>query len=414
MDSITITGPIGQINGSVNLPLSKSIANRLLLMSSFENLIPTETENLPRDTEVLKELLQLNSSELDAGQAGSSYRFMLAKCAITPGSWIVKGSKRMHSRPIGPLVEALKKLGADISYLGQLGFPPVVIHGKDLQSPGPIDIPADISSQFISAILMIGPYVKGGIHLKMNGKILSLPYIRMTVSLMNQCGVSAYLDNRDIIAEEGRYRQFPDQVERDWSAASYFLGLPLLQGGGQLKLKGLLPDSIQGDQQALFHFGQLGLQTDFSEGELRIQAREQGNLKGKTLELDFIHQPDLVQTYAAFCLRMGMRARFTSCFNLNLKETNRLDKLKDLVTQLNGIVLEGPEGSLFFDSPVRFSGANLNATFPSWDDHRMAMSLALLSTGGNTLKIENPEVVVKSFPGFWRELSNLGFQMEVK
>lgn len=412
MRNISIQGPAGKIEGKVMLPISKSIANRLLVMSSFETMIKLEQEPLPEDVEILRDLLTLDSSRLDAGHAGTAYRFILAKSAIIPGERIIDGSDRMHRRPIAPLVDALRSLGADISYISREGYPPVRAVGKKLISSSPISIRGDISSQFISAILMIAPYVVNGLELHLEGPILSRPYIDMTLQLMKNCGVEVEVMDTIIKVPEGRYTRFPEEIEKDWSAPSYFLGLPLLQRGGNLLLRGLTDRSIQGDAVALKWFESLGLQSEFSAEGLRIWTEEEFRPLTAHLELDFTDCPDLAQTMTFFCLKAGIKARFSGCHNLNLKETQRLDKLKEFVVLFGGNLLPGSkEGTLFFNPPasIRFSDGQVLSTH---GDHRMAMSAALLAADGNHLTLENPEVVNKSFPEFWKELERTGFRIK--
>nr|MBS0037153.1 hypothetical protein [Saprospiraceae bacterium] len=412
MKTISVQGPAGRIDGEVMLPISKSIANRLLVMSSFETLIDPGQSPLPEDVKILYNLLTSDSKILRAGHAGTAYRFMLVKCAMSPGQRTLEGSDRMHQRPIAPLVDALRALGADICYLGREGYPPVRVVGKNLISSSPIALRADISSQFISALLMAAPYVKNGMDLRLEGQILSRPYIDMTLDLMRNCGVKVEETEKSIKVSEGRYTRFPEEVEMDWSAASYFLGIPLLQGGGQLLLRGLTEDSIQGDAVALKWFESLGLQREFSSAGLRIWTEEEFRSPAEPLALDFTDCPDLAQTMTFFCLASGMKARFRGCYNLNLKETQRLDKLREYVVLCGGNILPADEADALFFNPPASVWLSDRQILPTHGDHRMAMSAALLATAGNHIWLENPEVVKKSFPLFWKALGGIGFRIE--
>ncbi len=414
MNTISIRGPRDEMAGEIELPPSKSIANRLLLMSSFEKLTLPREKDLPQDIRALLGGLSHPTPQLDVGHAGTAFRFLLAASALRPGKWEIRGSDRMHRRPVSPLVDALRQLGAKIKYLNEKGYPPLLVEGRPLKSTAPVKIQADISSQFISALLMIAPYVKHGVEIIPDGKILSRPYIEMTLQLMKDCGAIFTRQGETIRVEEGKYRNIPDKLERDWSAASYFLGMPLLEGKGQLHLRGLEKSHLQGDAEVLGWFKNMGLLSEFSQRGLTVWIDRPSDFSGTVLELDFTAQPDLAQTMTFFCLRAGIKARFSGCYNLNLKETRRLDKLKEWVVNCGGKLIETrSEDELFFDAPQRLR-LNNSTRMPTYDDHRFAMAMSLLACKKNQVVLENPEVVHKSFPGFWRALEKAGFGLNVK
>ena len=414
MKTISIRGPINEMAGEIELPPSKSIANRLLLMSSFEKLTQPRERDLPEDILALLRGLSHQTPQLDVGHAGTAFRFLLAASALRPGKWEIRGSDRMHRRPVSPLVDALRQLGAKIKYLKEKGYPPLLVEGRPLKSTAPVKIQADISSQFISALLMIAPYVKNGVEIIPEGRMLSRPYIEMTLQLMKDCGAIFTRQGETIRVEEGKYRNIPDKLERDWSAASYFLGMPLLEGHGKLHFKGLEKSDLQGDAEALDWFKNLGLQSEFGQRGLTVWIDRPSDFSGTVLELDFTAQPDLAQTMTFFCLRAGIKARFGGCYNLNLKETRRLDKLREWVVICGGKLLGGTAADeLFFDPPVK-TRTFKNRALPTYDDHRFAMSMSLLACNKNQVVLENPEVVNKSFPGFWRALEKAGFSLNVK
>ena len=408
MDYLKISGPKTTINGIVELPISKSIANRKLIIESLtgkpEKFI---VQHLPADVEILQNLLNSRKSELNTHHAGTAYRFLLAYLSIQEGVFVLDGSPRMRKRPIGILVESLNKLGADIQYLGENRYPPLKINGKKLHSKGkPITLRADVSSQYISALMMIAPYIKGGLELHLKGKVLSVPYIQMTAKLMQEAGADVFFDGKKISIQQKAYSRKIASLERDWSAAPYFLSILFLQKGKELFFPGLYLESSQGDAIAADWFKDLGLDSYQKKSGTRFKYNQ--NKITAVLEKNFSDQPDLVPTFAMLCLASGIKARFSGCDNLNLKESNRLDVLRETAKKL-GAVVHKPNSAteLFFDPPEKIVIPE-DFIFHTLDDHRLAMSYALLACTGRSIKISDPTVVEKSFPAFWEELMKIG------
>lgn len=409
MDNLRITGPETTVNGIVQLPISKSIANRKLIIESLAgNAEKFPKERLPKDVEILQNLLISGKSELNTQHAGTAYRFLLAYLSIQEGVFVLDGSPRMRKRPIGILVESLNKLGADIQYLGERGYPPLRINGKKLHSKGdPITLRADVSSQYISALMMIAPYIEGGLELHLEGKVLSTPYIQMTANLMHKAGVEVFFEKEKISIQQKYYSSKINSVERDWSAAPYFLSILLLQKGNELFFPELHLKSSQGDAVASQWFKDLGLESYQEKSGTRFRYNQKE--KPYIFEKNFSDQPDLVPTFAMLCLASGIKARFTGCDNLNLKESNRLDVLRETARKLGAIIYEPNSATeLFFDPPESIIIPE-DTIFQTLDDHRLAMSYSLLGSLGRSIKIADPSVVGKSFPAFWEELMKIGF-----
>lgn len=412
MSQLKITGPLFPIKGNVSLPISKSIANRILIIQSLIGKpLAFADQQLPEDVKIMQSLLKSGGSELNVQHAGTAYRFLLAYLSIQNGTFILDGSARMRKRPIGILVQSLQSLGADIQYLEKEGFPPLKISGKKLHSKGkPITLRADVSSQYISALMMIAPYIEGGLELRLEGKVLSAPYIQMTANLMQEAGVDVFFDREKISIPQKAYSRKITSVERDWSAAPYFLSILLLQKGNELFFPELHLKSSQGDAIASQWFKNLGLESYQEKSGTRFIYKQKE--KPFVFEKNFSDQPDLVPTFAMLCLASGIKARLSGCDNLNLKESNRLDLLKESARKLGAIIYEPNSATeLFFDPPENISIPE-DFVFPTLDDHRLAMSYSLMGSLGRSIKIADPSVVGKSFPAFWNELKNLGFDIE--
>lgn len=414
--AIRVNGAIGGIEASIKLPFSKSILNRWLVINFLAKsekraeipLVEIIDQYSPEDVLHLRDLLLEKNGNLFAGHGGTTARFGLAVKCLQDGVWQLSGTDRLNSRPIGILVDGLRKLGANIEYLKEEGRLPVKIYGGELVSEGPIAISGGVSSQFISALLLIAPYVKSGLCLQIQPPILSRTYIEMTLSLMRTANIKLEKEGNNILVFPGHYHPEAFVPERDWSAASYFLAALYLQGMGQLYFPGLCLNSIQGDAQIVDIFSDLGM--EFREGEKGLEAllRPKEKVIPSCLELDFTHIPDMAQTFVLLCLREGLEGRFTGCDNLDLKETQRLQKLKALVELCGGEIVASGSGLLHFISPREIKLPQ-NQTLKTFADHRMAMSQALLACQGDTVEIEDAAVVGKSFPAFWSELENLGF-----
>ena len=400
---IIVTAPPQPLRGSINLEGSKSISNRLLIMQSlcnggFEirNLSPAE------DTTTLRHLLQELPAISDVGAAGTTMRFLTALYSITAGERILTGSARMQQRPIGILVQALKRLGADITYLERDGYPPVRIRGKHIKG-GEVRIRADVSSQYISALLMIGPLLERGLKLYLDGQVASFPYIRMTLQTMLELGIDCRMEGQTIFVSPGVYMAKPMQAESDWSAASYYYSMCALSHGSQLRIRGLLSDSLQGDSVLPRIYERLGVQSHFEDGELILRHT---NAHTEHMDVHFSDCPDIAQTVAVTCAAMGVQARFTGVESLRIKETDRTAALQAELQKFGVQFQETAPGVWELYGKAR---ASYRQEIKTYEDHRMAMSFAPLALTMGSIAIEEAQVVRKSYPSFWYDMARLGF-----
>jgi 3-phosphoshikimate 1-carboxyvinyltransferase len=403
------------IAGTVQLPGSKSISNRALILRALCGQdFPIVGLSTATDTATLDRLLRERPRIWDAGHAGTTFRFLTAYLAFQPGEQIMTGSERMRQRPIHPLVTALRKLGADISYLSSAGFPPLRIGEASLSAENHITIPADVSSQFVTALLLIAPTLPKGLKISLEGNVVSQPYISMTLSLMRHFGVRSRWSSRQISVGRQDYQAKPFRVEADWSAASYFFGMAALCQRADLLLAGLGPDSLQGDAVLRELMGPFGVQSTFESQGLRILRQADTALPGAFV-YDFLHCPDLAQTLAVLCAGLGVPARFAGLDTLNTKETDRIAALRSELGKI-GVSFGASDPPLSGKGAPRFSmhgNARFEQTpvFSTYQDHRMAMAFSMLALL-HPVYIEDPSVVSKSFPGYWEQLERLGFGIE--
>ncbi|MDL5045114.1 3-phosphoshikimate 1-carboxyvinyltransferase [Oscillatoria amoena NRMC-F 0135] len=409
MEQITLAVNNDEVRGVVALPASKSIANRLLVMNALAaNVITINNLSQANDTRLLHSILDelsfntISAVEIDCHDAGTVMRFLTAFFAITEGKWLLKGTERMHQRPIGILVEKLKELGADIEYLHNEGYPPLLINGTQLKG-GEIRIDAGISSQYISALMMIAPYLKNGLTLKLEGKITSKPYISLTTGLMQQCGVHAGFVGNVITIPEGKYKATKTTVESDWSAASYWYAVAAVANRAEIQLNGLLPDSLQGDSVVARLMEEFGVTTTFTNNGVLIKN---GGTVTNHFEHDFTDCPDLGPTFIALCGAMGIPARFYGLESLAIKES---DRTAALATELKkvGVVFEqnGEYWQLIPNNEALNSSKTIE--FDTYNDHRLAMALSVFSIVLSEIKINNPQVIIKSYPTFWDDFMQI-------
>jgi 3-phosphoshikimate 1-carboxyvinyltransferase len=367
------------------------------------------------DTELLQSLLQREKIILDAGPAGTTFRFLTAYLALQPDIQILTGSERMKKRPIKVLVEALRQLGADIEYLEKEGYPPLKIGepNDDFGRKNRLTIPADTSSQYISALLMIAPILPRGLELTLAGKIVSRPYIEMTLALMRYFGVTAGWKDNVIKINPQDYRAKEFTVEADWSAASYYYAMAVFADELDLQLNGLFKDSVQGDAVLAPMMEKFGIKTVFNDRGIRLT--KSGAAIPPVFEYDFLECPDLAQTLAVVCAGAGVHGVFTGLETLRIKETDRISALKNELAKVQAFLSKLPEkfskksGKQFFQIEGKAVVENA-PTFATYEDHRMAMAFAPLAMFGD-IRIEEPEVVKKSYPNFWRDLTELGFEV---
>lgn len=403
-----IHAPAASWKTSVQLPASKSICNRALILNAL-SYSPYEIQNLSDcdDTDVMVKALNSNDSHFDVKAAGTAMRFLTAFLSKVVGEWTITGTERMKNRPIRILVDALNAVGAKIEYLEKKGFPPLRIMGSALQG-GEISLDGGVSSQYISALLMIAPLMEKGLTLHLQGKVISKPYIHLTLQLMKQYGVESEWVGSTIKVAPQSYRPLPYTVESDWSAASYWYEMMALSQQAEIELKGLFKESLQGDAAGAKLFAQLGVATDYKAGG--VVLRKNGNVCQKLI-YDFVNEPDLAQTFVTTCAFMDIPFRFTGLQSLKIKETDRIEALKCELRKL-GYVLTDTNGSILEWNGERCE-PEAHPVITTYEDHRMAMAFAPASlVQKEGIEIAHPEVVSKSYPHFWENLESAGFVVE--
>lgn len=391
------------LEGTIQLPASKSIANRALVVASLGGFVD-QLQNLSDcdDTQAVLSALGSGTHTPNIGAAGTAMRFLTAYYAQKEGVWEISGSERMHHRPIGILVEALRSVGADITYMQQEGYPPLHIVGKNLQG-GEIELDGGVSSQYISALLMIAPLMEKGLVIRLQGQVVSVPYIEMTLSLMRYFGIDSSFDGAVIRIEPQTYTAKPFVVENDWSAASYWYAIAALHADATLQLPYLLSDSWQGDAQLACLFEPFGVCTRFTEQGVEI-SHTAVELPEK-LEYDLSGQPDLAQTLVVVCLLKQLPFEFSGLGNLKIKETDRIAALIAECKKLGYVLHEVAEGTLAWEGE-RCAMAS-PVSIATYEDHRMAMAFAPAVMKLGSMIIQEPQVVSKSYPAYWTEMVKL-------
>ncbi len=398
--------PDEMIDAHIALPLSKSISNRALVINAMtRGALPLENVARCDDTDVMVRALSSSDDEINIGAAGTAMRFLTAYYASLPGRTVtIDGSERMRHRPIKALVDALRECGAVIDYIGEEGFPPLRITGRKLDG-GDVSLPASISSQYISALLMIAPLMEHGLRLTLVGDIISRPYIAMTLSMMREWGVESDFPGNVIDVRPGEYKPVKFSVEADWSAASYWYEIAALSSES-ISLSGLYRDSCQGDSHLSEIFRNFGIVTGFNDEGVLLEPSPDMNPR---LVIDMREQPDLAQTVAVTCCLLGIPFHITGLSTLRIKETDRLEALRRELEKLSFVVAIEKDSELIWDGgrcPVLEEPA-----IDTYEDHRMAMAFAPVALYAPGLKINNVEVVTKSYPGFWDDLRQVGFNL---
>ena len=418
----TIKAPL-TLQADITLPASKSISNRALVISALaarqgapaangDNLILPDNLSQCDDTDVMVAALHDMPDTIDIKAAGTAMRFMTAYLSVTPGTHVITGTERMQHRPIRILVDALRSLGADIEYVCEEGYPPLRITGKQLTADS-VTIDGNVSSQYISALLMIGPVLQNGLTLSLRGDIVSRPYIDLTLNMMRDYGAEVEWSGVDTITVmPTSYRSRHYFVESDWSAASYWYQLMALycDNDSDLRLHGLMRGSRQGDSRCEYIFSLLGVNTTYDTEEELTPTTVTLSYKAEhlsRLDFDFTHQPDLAQTMIATCLAAGIQFHFRGLASLKIKETDRIEAMKAEMRRLGFVIYD------YNDSELRWDGERCqpepDALVQTYDDHRMAMSIAPMSVILRDLRINHPSVVSKSYPQFWEHLRSAGF-----
>lgn len=412
--SIQLSHSSSVLKGEINLTASKSESNRALIIQALcgDNF---EIKNLAEaeDTEVLTQLLKKIQSASDAndnqpvlsvGIAGTVMRFLTAFLALKKGRWLLTGEERMKERPIKILVDTLENLGADISYVENEGYPPLLINGKELNGEF-VKMDGSISSQYISALLMIAPQLKNGLQIDFKGEIISKPYIDMTINMMQYfCAEVDWLDN-SILVKRGNYYAKDFIVEADWSAASYWYSIVALAKEAELILYGLKKDSLQGDSAVIDIYKNFGVDTEFIDNGVRLTKSSEFRIQNSELKIDFVNCPDIAQTVAVTCAALNVTTRLTGLKTLRIKETDRIAALENELNELGfNVEVENDDLIIYSINNVELK----NHPIKTYNDHRMAMAFAPLALL-NCITIKTPEVVKKSYPQFWEDLNMVGF-----
>lgn len=402
----------------INLPASKSIANRALIIKALverQNKLANDgldISNLSNadDTQLLQNILngfkatdsRLLATErgvikIDAGMAGTAYRFLTAFLAIQQGQFLLTGHQRMKQRPILPLVNALQKLGANITYVENQGYPPLQITGTPLNG-GSVEIDGSISSQFITALMLVAPYLKNGLIIDIKGGLVSYSYVQLTAEIMRHFGADVRLTPQKIQVKPKPYQAQAFAVENDWSSASYFYSIGALTGQ-TIQLNKLHKNSLQGDVEIVNWFKYLGVNTQWINPNTLVltPVKREWNY----INIDFINQPDMAQTIIALCVGLGLEGDFKGLQTLKIKETNRVVALQTEVAKFGYALIEN--GEVYTLKSTQTVSKTEKISIKTYNDHRMAMAFAPLQFIYPNLQIENPNVVSKSFPNFWKE-----------
>ena len=398
------------VRTTIQLPASKSISNRALIINALaRGTTPPCNLSDCDDTLVMIKALAENNETIDIMAAGTAMRFLTAYLSTVQGTHILTGTERMQQRPIQILVNALRELGAQIEYAGKEGFPPLRIHGTELKG-NELTLKGNVSSQYISALLMIGPVLKNGLRLHLTGEIISLPYINLTLQLMKEFGAkAAWTSGNSIEVAPKPYTPVSFMVESDWSAASYWYQIAALSEQAEIELIGLFRNSYQGDSRGAEVFSRLGITTEFThEGVLLKKS----NRLVEQLNEDFVDIPDLAQTFAVTCCLLGIPFRFTGLQSLKIKETDRIFALKAELRKLGYLLQDAQDSILIWDG--KRCQPEAQPVIQTYEDHRMAMAFAPAALRFPEMRIAEPQVVYKSYPSYWEHLQQAGFQIDNK
>lgn len=404
--NISISHPTNIIKATIHLPSSKSESNRALVINALTDY-KSDIQNIStaRDTVTMNRLLQSTEQTLDVIDAGTTMRFLTALKSLGTESKILTGHKRMCERPVALLVDALRELGADIKYLNNEGYPPIQVNGIKKQLSNHIKIRGDVSSQYISALLMIAPKLPEGLTIELVGEIGSKPYIMMTLEMMANFGINYDFSANTIFVENQSYKPSTFYVESDWSGASYWYGVAALAHEAELELIGLKKNSLQGDSAIVEIMKQLGVDTEFRQNSVVLNKIDCSKTE---VTIDFTHCPDIAQTVAVICAAKGIKLILTGVESLKIKETDRILALKKELSPFGVQILNLPDYQYELSTNGSFLDNN-SAFIHTYKDHRMAMAFAPLALLG-TLQIEDRDVVDKSYPSFWDDLIVAGFE----
>lgn len=393
------------IKGEISIGGSKSESNRLLILNAlFDHKISINNLSDAQDTQILKKALQSNTDLINIQHAGTAMRFLTAYFSIQENSEILlDGSNRMRERPIGVLVEALKSLGAEINYTKNKNYPPLKIKGGSI-SKNHVILAADVSSQFITALLLIAPKLKNGLTIELTGKITSLPYLLMTVELLEKIGIQIIQkENKFIVLPKNKIKPITIEVESDWSSASYFYSLAAISDTSELTISSFRKKSLQGDAELQNIYNKyFGVETFFENHKIKL-VKKRSSLT-TYIELNLNNTPDLAQTIAVCCAALKIKCKLTGLATLKVKETDRLEALKKELKKI-GAICHVTNDSLEI---IDFIQPESSPQIRTYDDHRMALSFAPYGLI-RTIEIENAEVVNKSYPNFWQDFESLQY-----
>ncbi|MGB0402883.1 MAG: 3-phosphoshikimate 1-carboxyvinyltransferase [Salibacteraceae bacterium] len=384
------------------LPANKSIVNRLMILASLsQTKLDLSIANMPNDVFVLYQILDSGFNRLNVEDAGTAARFTLSWACIQNQTLELFGTERMHQRPMGPLINALRSIGFSIECLKNEGFLPVRIIPNNLRKSSDITIDSNISSQFISSLCLIAPFLEDGLNIKLTGNKASWPYVEMTLNLLKSAG--AIIKTRtDTIQLKKAHSLIPSlKIESDWSAAAFWYQISSILPNQKFIIQGLSADSIQGDKETISLFKQLGVCTIFKKGQIEFQKVQPPKSK---LKIDFTNFPDLAQPFISACVLNGVDGEFLGLKTLRFKETDRINALKTELEK-TGAKLAIKSDKIHLTSPKSIPDI---LSFSTHLDHRMAMALAPFALVSESVKMDNPEVVKKSYPQFWQELEKVG------
>ena len=395
-----------QLSGDIKITGSKSESNRLLLLQALFGNFQIKNLSNSDDSEVMQKALASKEQTVDIHHAGTAMRFLTAYFAAYEGrDTILTGSSRMQERPIKLLVDALRDLGADITYLKNEGYAPLHIKGKKLEK-NKVSLAANVSSQYISALMMVGASMPNGLEIELLGHITSVPYIQMTRSLLTQLGIESSFEGQLIkIAPAGKISVTEMTVESDWSSASYFYSLAALCDSAKLKISSYKENSLQGDSVLAALYAKLGVKTTFLENAVLLE--KENKPKPQRVAFDLANSPDIAQTIAVTCYGLGVACDLTGLHTLKIKETDRLEALKAELSKL-GAHISVTDKSLHLEGKTNFQS---DVTIKTYQDHRMAMAFAPFALRAPIL-FEDAEVVNKSYPDFWNDFETLGFKIK--
>ncbi len=394
------------IEGALNISGSKSESNRLLALRAFTYYFEIKNISDSDDVKVMMSAINSSEEEIDIGHAGTAMRFLTSYfSSIENSSVILTGSKRMKERPISILVDALRELGVDISYLENEGYPPIKINGRVINKKQ-VQLPANVSSQYISSLMMLGVSLQNGLVINLSTEITSLPYIEMTKKIIERIGGNVKLKSNQIFINSLSNNKIPSQVvESDWSSASYFYSIVALSDLSNLTLNTYYKNSIQGDFELVHIYRDLGVKTTFINNGIHLTKSDRKTKK--KISLDLSNNPDLAQTIVVTCLGLGIDCDLYGLKTLKIKETDRLKALRSEIQKFEVDKIEITDNSLHLENKSKLKS---NISIDTYDDHRMAMSFVPLSML-NPIIINDPMVVTKSYVSFWDHLEELGFEI---